>query len=223
MARWRRRIIIIAVVAILAAGTLWAIFTRMLYHRPDFYTAAVSASASEMDTAGVELEKNLLTLHNQVRRGGQWQVRLNDLEVNGWLAADLPSKLPNLLPADIANPCVSFRGQAITLAFRYADERWDVIVSARLSVSATNESNQIKVRIDRLRAGAIPLPLTRVMEQASDACRDSGIRLRWTEEQGRPVALIRLELPSPHGVKRDVVLEQITVEDGQLVLSGTSQ
>ncbi len=54
---------------------------------------------------------------------GHWSAVFTDEQINGWLAADLPEKFPQLLPPEIQDPRVVFAPGQLQLACRYTGSR----------------------------------------------------------------------------------------------------
>ena len=220
MRRLVRALLLLLIVSLAVAGIGWFVVQRALNHEPAFYARAMTQSPEVQDAAGIELEKEVLDLHNQVRRAGHWQASFAENELNGWLAVDLPVKFPKLLPEEAADPRLALRDGEALIACRYQSDRLDCVVSIALGLRLTANQNEIAIRVRRARAGALPLPLSKLIDQASHAARREGIRLRWTEEGGEPVALVRVSPKHPEFPDRTVTIETLDIEGGQLLLGG---
>ena len=81
------------------------------------------------------------------------------------------------------------------------------------------EENVLALRIVRVRAGLVPMPLEKVLDGISDAARRSEWRLEWRQSGGDPVAL--LSAPPPDN-ERDlaVKIETIRLGKGDIFVSG---
>jgi len=205
-----------AAVALLIA--LWCVY-RASQQAPVFYQQALAREPASLEDDGQQFERQVLALHNQLSTPGDWEVRFTQNEINGWLATDLPGKFPRALPSGISDPRVAIIGNEIHLAVHYRRGGVDTVVSLAGEASLTNQPNEIAVRIDHARAGMLPVPLGNFVQEIGERAERANIRLRWTEVNGAPVALIRMPLSAEDG-QRQVVLEQLRLKDGQLIVSG---
>lgn len=220
MTRRKRRLWMLGAAAAVVAILGWAGVRALLRHEPGFYRDALAIPAETLDAAGIEFEKTLLAVHNDLRRGAGWEANWSQTQVNGWLASDLPEKFPRLLPAEIQNPRVRFETGRASVAFRYQQDKWDLVVSAQLHARLTDVPNQMAVRVESLRAGALPVPTGDWLQRISTAFRRQGILIRWTEERGRPVALVTVSPPVPESRDHEALIEQLEMTDQWLRLAG---
>jgi len=79
----------------------------------------------------------------------------------------------------------------------------------------------VALRIVRARAGALPVPLKRVLDGISKAARDMQIRLEWRQAGNDPVAL--LSLPEDPEADRVVRIESLEVVDGEIRIVGVTE
>lgn len=191
-------------------------------HEPEFYTKALAASQQQYEQAGDELEKNVLELRNDFRRDGRWEVEFTEEQINGWLAVDLKKNFSDLLPQTIHDPRVAISEDEARLAFKYDDGKTKAIISLSVDIRLTDEPNVVAVRIRRVRAGSIPLPLNRFLDKLSDAARHSDIELRWVQEQGDPVALVEVPVKHKAYESQELRLELIEQADGRVKIAGRS-
>ena len=70
------------------------------------------------------------------------------------------------------------------------------------------------IRLLSVRAGSLPLPVLQVADELADACRKIRLPIRWTEDQGKPVALLDIQSTEP------VYVDAIQLEEGQLYVAG---
>ncbi len=93
------------------------------------------------------------------------------------------------------------------------------VLSLALEPYLTDDPHQIAIRITKLRAGRVPMPMKRTLEQLSSAAGRAGVKLQWSQDSGDPVAILRL--PRNFGEPaRSVVVESLRVEDGRLSVGG---
>ena len=218
---WRRLLYAALAVLVLALGFLgWAY--RATQQVPEFYVRQLELEAFQK-RAGDALEKQALQLNSQIRKSERWQARFTAEDINGWLAVDLPQKFPQALPSDVQAPRVAIDPEMIQLACKVESPRFTSVVSLGVQPYVTSEPNVVALRVKQLAAGSLPLPLSQYMEQITEQCAKSGLPLRWTEEEGDPVALVTLPLEPKDFQDRQVRLEQIELAEGEIVLSGTSE
>ncbi len=160
-------------------------------------------------------------MHNDLQRRGQWQENIEAKTINAWLAVELPRNHPDLLPSGMRDPRVHIGPEGITLACR-VDRGWiHGVVS--LQVSAFVESaDVIGLRVHTIRLGAVPWSLKPVLDGISDVARQSGVRVRWRQIDGDPVALLTLT-PANGDRKQIVHVDTISLEEGRLHVAGTTE
>ena len=219
-----RRLLLVALVVLVVAGGFVGWAYRATQHVPDFYVRQLKAEKSRPpNRSGDALERQALQLNNQIRKSDRWQARFSAEEINDWLALDLPKKFPSALPRDVQSPRVAISSEMMQVACRVESPRISSVVSLGVQPFVTEEPNVVALRITQLRAGALPLPLAQYLEKITEQCARAGVPLRWSEEEGDPVALVTLPLDPKDFQNRVVCVEQIELEDGALVVSGSSQ
>jgi hypothetical protein len=207
-------------VAVLVAASVVGLY-RASQSVPDFYETALEIESDAAGQAGDELERQVVAMANDLQEGERWELVLTDQQVNGWLATDLTEKFPELLPPQLQQPRVSFQDETTYVACQLHSGKVTTVLSLQLDPYLTQQPNEIAVRVRRVRAGMLPVPLTKLLDQISDAARRSGLSLRWSQEDGDPVALLALPVERPE-IRSGVLLEQLDVATGALVVSGTA-
>ncbi len=48
------------------------------------------------------------------------------------------------------------------------------------------------IRFVSVRAGALPLPVMQLADEIADACQELSLPVRWTRQDGQPVAVVEL-------------------------------
>jgi hypothetical protein len=221
--RWRRMAGVAAVLLVVAlAATLFIVY-RASRHVPQFYVQALAADPAVQRSAGDELERRALELHNDVQHAGDWEAVFTQEQINGWLAVDLIEKFPDLLPPEAKDPRVEITPQEIRLACRYQDGNIETVISLAVTASMSEEPNTIAVRIKRVRAGALPVPFKQFLEDITQASRESGLDLRWLQSEGDPVALVRLPTENTELPDRTLHLKRFELREGEAYLSGETQ
>ena len=196
---------------------------RAARHEPAFYRQALLAEPELQTEAGASLEQSVLDLHNTARREGDWQAVFTEEQLNGWLAADLPVKYPSLLPPGALDPRVNLAPQFAQVACRVKRGKINSVVSFAIDVALTEETNQLAVRIFKVRAGALPVPLKRFLDRITSAAAKADIALSWKQTDGDPVALVTVPVSHEDYAHREVYLETVELRDGEVYLSGRTE
>jgi hypothetical protein len=207
-------------VAILVAASVMGLY-RASQSVPDFYATALKLEFDAAGQAGDELERQVVEMANDLPKRERSALVLTDQQVNGWLATDLTEKFPYLLPPQLQEPRVSFQGETTLVACQLNTGKVSTVLSLQLDPYLTQQPNEIAIRVRRVRAGVLPVPLTKLLDQISEAAHRSGLSLRWSQEDGDPVALVALPVERPE-IRSGVMLEQRQVGTGALVVSGTA-
>ena len=111
----------------------------------------------------------------------------------------------------------------LRIALRYQRGGVDTVLSIAGEAYLTDQTNEIAVRLDRARAGLVPVPLTRFLDEVAERAARANVPLRWTEVGGAPVALIRPPLDASDAANRRVVLDRLRLDQGQLLLGGRTE
>src|SRR5262245_26734264 len=210
----------VAVVLVIAlAAMLWGVY-QASQQVPEFYEQALAAPPETQAAAGQALERQAATLNNQVRRPGRWEARFTQDQINGWLAVDLPKKFPGSLPRGVSDPRVAVSPEEIQLAVKWQQGNTSAVLSAAGDAYLTEEPNQIAIRILAVRAGALPVPLARFLDEIAERAASSGLPLEWTEIEGDPVALIMLPLDREEFRGKQLLVEELRLEEGAIVVAG---
>lgn len=219
---WRRLLYFALAILVVIGGFIgWAY--RATQEVPEFYVRQLEQEESLPKPSGDALERQALQLNNQIRKSDRWHARFTAEEINAWLAVDLPRKFPSALPADVQSPRVAIDAEMMQVACRVESPRISSVVSLGVQPFVTSEPNVIALKITQLRAGTLPLPLAQYLEKITERCARAGVALRWSEEDGDPLALVTLPLEPKEFQNRLVRVEQIELEEGALVVSGSSQ
>jgi len=96
-------------------------------------------------------------------------------------------------------------------------------VSLETDVYLTDKPNQIVVRIRHVRAGSVPLPFRGLLDQVADSARRNNVDLRWSQQDGDPVALIQIPIRQQQNQPRELRIESLEVREGEIYLSGRTE
>lgn len=212
----------LVLVALCVAGL--AIFLTAAYRAtqqvPAFYHVALAQKPVEQKAAADKLERQVLELHNEVRKPGRWEARFSQDEINGWLAADLPVKFPGVLPYGVSQPRVAIEANKMQMAVRFKQGDVETVLSLAGDAYLTDRPNEVAIHIQHVRAGLIPVPLAKFMDNIAEEATDAGLPLRWAEQDGDPVAIVTLPLDRKEFRGKQLRVEELQINDGEIVVSG---
>jgi hypothetical protein len=208
-------------VLLLLAAIAAVAFYRAAQYVPEFYQQAVAVEPAMQQAASEGMIKRATDLASDVQKPGAWQATFTAAEINGWLAVDLVKNHADLLPGTISDPRVAITPDAVTIACRYREGRINTVLS--LAVDAYLEGpNVVALRVRKVRAGALPLPLDDVLKQIARSTERLEWRIEWRQASGDPVALV--SIPSPRDKHRRVVqLETLRLGNGEIHVAGTTK
>jgi hypothetical protein len=212
-------ICLLALAAVVALA-LWGAYRAVQRVRP-FYQQALALDPQVLEDGSRELESRATALYNDTQKIGQWQALFTSDEINGWLAVQLVESHAGQLPENVRDPRVAIAPGVLTLGFRTEQGGIETVVSVDASVLVT-ESGAIAVRLMSVRAGMLPLPVMQVADEIAAACRGLSLPVRWTQQDGRPVAIVEIhEDTSDNG--RRLLVDSIELGDGELYVAGRTE
>jgi hypothetical protein len=219
MARKQR---IAAIAFLLAATSLIAaafggVYVAMGRARP-FYEQALRLDPQTLEVGSRELESRATALYSEARQPGQWHAAFTEDQINGWLALQLAEVYADALPDEIAEPRVAIGSGRLTLGFRARRGGVETIVSADAAVMLTDEGD-VAIRLLSVQAGALPLPVMQLADDVSKACQKLALPVRWTQDNGQPVAIV--DVKESRGKKaKQILLDTVELRDGTIYLAG---
>jgi hypothetical protein len=218
-----RYILMTAVVVLGLLGVAVLGLFNAVHREPEFYQQAMLVEPNIHADAGDELEQGILDLHNDVRTVGTWEATFTEEQINGWLVSDLPEKFPRVLPRGTQEPRIAIDKDAIRVACRFDNGKIKTVISMALGVDLTTETNTLAVRVSKLRAGLLPVPLKHFLDKISTAARRGDIPLRWRQANGDPVALVTIPVSHEDYAHREIYIDSIELRDGEVYLAGHTQ
>ena len=134
----------------------------------------------------------------------------------GWRSI-WPAITATRLPPQILNPRINFQSGAATLACTYRHAGHETVMSIAFDLYLS-EPNVVALRLRRVRAGLLPVPLADVLRAIAEAGHSFGLMVQWRQVSGDPVALVHLS----HSVDDDgrLQLEAIELRDGEIFIAG---
>ena len=94
------------------------------------------------------------------------------------------------------------------------------MISCELVVELTEQPNMLALHVTDLRAGALPLPLSKFRRGISAEAAKGGVDIRWDETESGPTALVNVPSEHPGYVRKPVIVESVQLLEGSLMLSG---
>jgi hypothetical protein len=214
----RKRVMIVGLVGSLAL-IIPTLAWLSLTHEPTFYRALVAnVPRAQREAKAKHFVASSLQLRNDISNERDWQAVFTDQEVNAWLAEDLITHFADQIPPEVHEPRVAFGADRITLAFQLdrGPIRTVIWVVARARIP---EDNVLSLTFEKIRAGVVPISIERFIGPITAQARDHGVDVTWSREDDMPVATFRF---GPDHGRSEIVLERLSVRQGQVRLSGRS-
>ena len=214
----RRRIFCYIGLGLLVAAAVPLVLWASLTHTPDFYRSLVTLPGENLEREAKNFVKQGLQLRNDIANEPTWEAVFNQGDVNAWLAEDLVKHFADQLPPEVHDPRIVFEADRVTLAFGLdqGGVRSVIWIVARPHVP---EDNVVALTLEKIRAGALPVPPDRIIQTLTEQARKNGLDITWSKDGDLPVATVRYHADRN---RNDVVLERIRIREGQIKLSGRS-
>lgn len=222
MKRWIRSLAIIAaslmVLALIAAVWLW----RTMRYVPEFYEAAVQASPPNLPAEVEGLREGFSDLREDASRVGTWKAEFTDDQINAWLIRQLMVDAPSLLPQGVSDPRVVIREGRLLAAARFQNEHFDTVISVELTAELTPQPNVLALRFLNLKAGALPLPVGRLVDGLTREAAKRSLDIRWRSDDSGNVALVTIPSDHPNYPRKPVIVRSIRFAEGALIVEGVT-
>jgi hypothetical protein len=220
MKRWIRLMAIIAAL-LMAIGSIAAVWLwRTTRYVPEFYEAAVQASPPNVPAEVEGLREEFSHLRGDASRPGSWNAEFTDDQINAWLIQQLMVDYPSLLPQGVSDPRVVIRDGRLLAAARFRNEHFDTVVSVELTAELTPQPNVLAVRFMNLKAGALPLPIGRLIDGLTREAAKRSLDIRWQSDDTGNVALVTIPSDHPKYPHKPVIVESIRFAEGTLIIEG---
>lgn len=215
--RWFAVAFAIVVVCALAAGLgLYGVY-RAAQEVPEFYAEATAMPDIQADKRSEEFTGRALALAGDVAKEGSWSSMFTDDEINGWLTVDLVEKHPNLLPPNFEQPRIKILDNHVQIGVKCELRGVKTIAWIDIEGQMTKD-HELALRFRQIRAGAVPLPLSTILDAVKKSAEAFEVPLRWSTEGGDPIAIVGLPTPTKKGVRYQ--LERFSLKPGELFLAG---
>ncbi len=206
----------IALLAAIAGGAYYA--ARQV---EPYYEEALRTEPEVLQRGSRELESRATALYSDAKQIGRWQALFTVEQINGWLATQLANEKANGLPPTMRDPRVAIARDRLTLGFRTKPGGVETVISVDASVLITEDGN-VGVRFMSVRAGALPLPVLQLADELATACKKMKLPVRWTQENGRPIAIVNLT-NSASADDREFFIDSIELRDNEMYVAGHTE
>jgi hypothetical protein len=210
---------LLLIVVVLLAGLGLALKQEPEFYGKDTIRPTDPHDASLAQTKLLEIQNSL---ESPKPSSGEWIYGLSQDELNSFLRED-PNNWNAVGPAiaPFRDPRVSFEDDTIVVAARSGSGFFSTVVWAEFRVWLVGqEPNLVAIEVVSLRAGAVPLSKTLVMERFTKMALARGAEMTWYRgEDKNPVGVLRLRarLAQP-----DMLLTVLGVADGRINVGGKS-
>ena len=208
------------IMVVCVSGAWWAL--QQTKQIPEFYAEVTRNPPDDDDQQSMQLKADVRRLQADAAQQGSWNARFSDRQINAWLSQELPKKFSRLLAKGMSDPRIVIQDDRVLIAARYQDKRIDTVVSMEIKAELTEEPNMLALRVQNLRAGALPLPLDRFLKGITREAARGDVEVRWDFTDEGPVALVTVPSQHPKYVVNPVVIESVRFMEGRLELSGHS-
>ena len=209
----------LALLVAIAAGAVWTAYAAVRRVDP-FYVDLVEVPNAEWLTASRELETQAGALYSNTQQEGKWSALFTAEQINGWLAVQLPAAYPDLLPPTVRDPRVAISPEGVTLGFRTNHAGIETVVTVEADVFLT-KSSEVGMRLNQVRAGAMPLPAGQIAEGLRTSLAGSKLPIRWLQTGGANVALIDVHVATANS--DSLVVHTLEMMEGEVYVAGRSE
>jgi hypothetical protein len=219
----RKRIRLIAICGggvLLAVGALLAIYGAS-QHVPGFYREALAANRADSEKASSEMLQQITAFASDLRKEGPWQAVFTASQINGWLAVDFARDYSAALGTALQEPRAAIQSDRVAIACRLAWGHLSSVVTLTAEPYLA-EPGVLALRLRGAKAGMLPLPLRKVVDEISATARHTELNLRWRKVDGDPVALISFVTPADAKGKH-VRIESLRLANGEIYIAGTTE
>jgi hypothetical protein len=210
---------IVAIVLAIAGCVVAAAAVLALRHVDPFYAAAVNQDPHEAAVAGRQLEERIARL-NAPTSQAHWEATFTEEEVNGWLAAVLKEKLPDLLPSEVEDPRVALANGRVLIGYRYAAAPLTIVVTLETE-PRIDKDGVVTIRLVAARAGLLPVAHSVVVDEVNLLAE----KLEWPVEWRQEKDLLELVVPMRNLFDTETErrsLDEVKLSAGEIVLGGAA-
>ena len=216
----RRRPAVIACGVLILCGAIGYYAYDASQTAPEFYRQALAVDREVQEVASDEMLHQAIELYNDVQKEGDWEAIFTTEQINGWMAVDMQANHPDLLPDYVFEPRVYIDEKGLKLGCKYESKRVSTIFSLDMDMYLAEE-NVIALRIRNAKAGALPLPLNKVLKGVAEGAQRLKLKVEWRTIENDPVAMITIAPPkSAEDMK--VAVKVLELREGEVYVAGTT-
>ncbi len=186
-----------------------------------YYEQALRTEPEVLERGSRELESRATALYSDAKQIGHWQALFTVEQINGWLATQLATDTGGGLPSNMRDPRIAIAPDALTLGFRTKSGGVETVISVNASVLITDDGN-VGIRFMSVRAGALPLPILQLADELAAACKKLKLPVRWTQENGRPIAIVNIT-SNASTKNRDFFVDSIELRNNEMYVAGHTE
>src|SRR3954447_5630959 len=185
-----------------------------------FYEQALKIEPAVVEEGSRELESRASALYSDAKQVGQWQALFTAQQINAWFAKQQAGDKKGELLAGLRDPRIAITRDCLTLGFRSTASGVETVFSVDASVLLTKDG-AIGVRLMSVRAGALPLPVTKAADLLANATAKMKLPVRWTQQDGQPVAIVTIASPTIEN--RQFSIDSIELRSGEMYVAGHTE
>jgi hypothetical protein len=217
MSKRTRWILVIGLVLLITAVGAVSLYFAM-HHVPSFYRRALAVEPARQEAASNEMLQKVAMLTNALKQPNRWEVLFTAEQINGWLAVDLMQNHSHAMPSILQDPRVAIDPKQVTVAGRVEiDGQWTVI--RLIVVPYLSKPNTLELRIVKIRAGLLPVPLRKLLDRISNVASKEQVDIEWRQAGGDPVAVVTLPMERIVG-NDQVCIDELRLGEGEIYLAG---
>lgn len=207
-----------------AAALLLVVGLLIALRREPALCRVTAPSGPDAERASARMVTKASAISAGLGRRGEWGEAITDAEVNAWLAHDLPRVAASLLPDWVGAPTVRFLSRRVALSATVgvgpvAGRAWAI-----LSVTLPRD-NELVIEVQSAGLGAFPMPAEAILDAIASRAVAAGLAADLRRADARTA--LHVVLPGGPPGARDAPLEYhlegLRIDDGELVLSGSTR
>jgi hypothetical protein len=218
----RRKSIVFSAAIVLLLGGAAALLVLLVRHEPAFYSRVAPPEGSQRKKRSGQFLQEFIQLGQDMRHYQEWNATFEQDCINSYFEEQfLDSGLAErILPEGVTAPRIAVEPDRIRLACRYGSGALSTVISINVRLwLVQTESNAVALELQNLHAGAIPIAAQSLLEQLSEAARQSNIGVTWYRYHGNPVALLRFQTDQDRPTIR---FDHLVLRDGAIEIRGRS-
>ena len=188
----------------------------LMSHQPNYYVRAGQLTPEQAGLCLDQFRDRACQLTNQVLNETQFDVTFTEDQVNAWLAGEASWKYRDRLPEGVEEVRVAFRTRRIVVGAQVRRGAISSIASVHVQ-PVVLDGTAVGLRVRRVRAGALPMPLSECKRLVRRASRRGLVE--WREQGGD--AWLMVHLPKKER-RKGMRIELVAVGSGLLRVKGVT-